>query len=43
MKMKSQGNNLKSLSECKKSGQLHQEGKDYILNDGDVMYVLFNI
>ena len=43
MKMKSQGSNLKSLSECKKSDQLRQEGKDYILKDGDVMYALFNI
>ncbi|MFL2764351.1 MAG: DUF933 domain-containing protein [Dehalococcoidia bacterium] len=34
---------MKSLSECKKTGQLRQEGKDYILNDGDVMHVLFNI
>ena len=33
----------KSLSECKKSGQLRQEGKDYIVKDGDVMNVLFNI
>ncbi|MBM03642.1 MAG: hypothetical protein CL766_02500 [Chloroflexi bacterium] len=31
---------MKSLSEYKKTSQ---KGKDYILNDEDVMHVLFNI
>ena len=30
-------------SECREAGKLRQEGKDYIVNEGDVMHFLFNI
>lgn len=32
-----------SLSEARKRGVLRQEGKDYVIKDGDVMRVLFNL
>ena len=33
----------RSLSESRKRGVLRQEGKDYIVKDGDIMHVLFNV
>ncbi len=35
--------NCRTLAEARKSGVLRQEGKNYILQDGDVMHVLFNV
>ena len=32
-----------SLAESRKKGLLRQEGKDYLVNDGDIMHVLFNV
>ena len=32
-----------SLNEAKKHGLLRQEGKSYIVQDGEIMHVLFNI
>ena len=32
-----------SLAEARKRGVLRQEGKEYIVNDGDIMHVLFNV
>lgn len=32
-----------SLAEARQRGQLHQEGKTYIVRDGDVIEVLFNV
>ncbi len=32
-----------SLAACKEKGLLHQEGKDYIVQDGDILNILFNI
>ena len=34
---------LKSMSECRKAGQLRIEGRDYIMEDGDVTHFLFNV
>lgn len=34
---------LRGLAEARKVGKLRQEGKDYIVQDGDVMNVLFNV
>ena len=31
------------LGEARKLGLLRQEGKDYILEDGEIMHVLFNV
>ena len=31
------------LLEARKRGILRQEGKDYVVNDGEIMHVLFNI
>tara|TARA_B100001013_G_C24274127_1_gene310106 strand:- start:230 stop:517 length:288 start_codon:yes stop_codon:yes gene_type:complete len=31
------------LGEARKLGLLRQEGKDYVLEDGEIMHVLFNI
>ena len=31
------------LGEARKLGLLRQEGKDYVLEDGDIMHVLFNV
>ena len=28
---------------CRESGRLRQEGKDYIINDGDIINFLFNV
>ena len=33
----------RSLAESRKKGVLRQEGKDYIVQDGDIMHVLFNV
>jgi len=32
-----------SLPACKEKGQLRQEGKDYIVQDGDILNILFNV
>ena len=32
-----------SLGEARKRGLLRQEGKDYMVNDGEIMHVLFNV
>jgi len=32
-----------SLSEARKQGQLHLEGKEYVIQDGDVITFLFNV
>ena len=32
-----------SEAESKRQGVLRQEGKDYVVNDGDVVHVLFNV
>jgi hypothetical protein len=32
-----------SLAEAKKHGLLHTEGKHYIVQDGDVLTILFNV
>jgi GTP-binding protein YchF len=34
---------FKSESACKEAGKLSVEGKDYIVNDGDVMHFRFNV
>ena len=31
------------LGEARKLGLLRQEGKDYVLEDGEIMHVLFNV
>ena len=33
----------RTLAEVRKSGLLRQEGKNYIMQDGDIMHVLFNV
>ena len=33
----------RTLAEARKSGVLRQEGKTYVLQDGDIMHVLFNV
>ena len=33
----------RTLAEARKNGVLRQEGKNYILQDGDIMHVLFNV
>ncbi len=30
-------------AKCKESGKLHVEGKEYVVNDGDVMHFRFNV
>ena len=35
--------NYKSEAACKAAGVMRVEGKDYIVNDGDVMHFLFNV
>ena len=35
--------NCRTLAEARKSGVLRQEGKNYIVQDGDIMHVLFNV
>ena len=32
-----------SIAECKKNALLRTEGKDYVVKDGDVMNMLFNV
>jgi len=32
-----------SYAEARKRGQLRTEGKQYIVQDGDVLHVLFNV
>lgn len=34
---------LKSEAACRDAGKLRQEGKEYIVNDGDVMHFKFNV
>ncbi|MBI2889237.1 MAG: redox-regulated ATPase YchF [Nitrospirae bacterium] len=34
---------LKGLAEAKSAGKLRQEGKDYVVEDGDVLNILFNV
>lgn len=34
---------LGSLGEARKKGKLHLEGKDYIIHDGDIVHVRFNV
>ena len=31
------------FAEARKRGVLRQEGRDYVVQDGDVMHVLFNL
>ncbi len=33
----------RTLSEARKHGMLRQEGKNYVVQDGDIMHVLFNV
>ena len=33
----------RTLAEARKNGMLRQEGKNYIVQDGDIMHVLFNV
>ena len=35
--------NFKGEAACREAGRLRQEGKDYIVKDGDVFRFLFNI
>lgn len=35
--------NLKSESACRAAGKLGVEGKDYVVQDGDIMHFLFNV
>ena len=35
--------NLKGELACREAGKLRQEGKDYIVKDGDVFHFLFNV
>lgn len=35
--------NFKSLTTAKEKGRLRLEGKDYIVQDGDIMYFRFNV
>ena len=34
---------LGTLSEARKQGLLRQEGKTYVVKDGDIMNILFNV
>ena len=34
---------FKGENSCRELGKLRQEGKDYIVKDGDVMHFLFNV
>ena len=34
---------FKGFNECKNSGKLRLEGKDYTVKDGDVMHFKFNV
>ena len=33
----------RSMAEARKRGVLRQEGKGYVVKDGDIMHVLFNV
>ena len=33
----------KGFNECKEAGKLKLEGKDYVVNDGDIMHFRFNV
>ena len=35
--------NLKGELACREAGKLRQEGKDYIVKDGDILHFLFNV
>lgn len=35
--------NLKSEQACKQAGKMHVEGKNYIVENGDIMYIRFNV
>jgi hypothetical protein len=35
--------NLKSEQACKNAGKLHVEGKKYIVEDGDILNIRFNV
>ena len=35
--------NLNGEAACRVAGKLRQEGKDYIVNDGDILRFLFNV
>ena len=35
--------NLSGEAACREEGKLRQEGKEYIVKDGDIMHFLFNI
>ena len=35
--------NLKTEAACRAAGKLRSEGKEYIVNDGDIMHFLFNV
>ena len=35
--------NLKSESACRAAGKMGIEGKEYIVQDGDIMHFLFNV
>jgi ribosome-binding ATPase YchF (GTP1/OBG family) len=34
---------LGSENACKEAGKLHVEGKDYVVQDGDIMHFRFNV
>jgi hypothetical protein len=34
---------LGSLAEARKKGKLHLEGKEYVVQDGDIVHIRFNI
>lgn len=33
----------KSESACRDAGKLRSEGKEYVVQDGDIMHFLFNV
>ena len=35
--------NFKGEIGCRESGKLRQEGKDYVVQDGDIFHFLFNV
>ncbi len=35
--------NEKSIQLCKEKGKMHIEGKNYIIQDGDIVYIRFNV
>ena len=35
--------NLKSEHACKEAGKLYVEGKNYIVEDGDILHIRFNV